>query len=570
MDPGLAPGYIYSPNPPPDDNEYTITNNMSAWSWSFPAWLSIGDNDPDPNGYMMVVNASFSPGVFYEKIIDDLCDNSLYEFSVDVINLIRPGTPSHIFPDVSFFIDDELSFTTGNVPQDGRWHTFGFVFMTTPGQTSVKLTLKNNAPGGIGNDLALDNLSFRACGPEANITSSLSGTYCENGMFPLLTAAINSSTGVQQWQMSSDQGMTWMDLPGATMRTYQVQPLPVGAYQFRYLYASSSANLSNPNCYITSDIFSLLVEVPQETWITDTICEGLMISFGDTLYSTSGIYQEVFTNANGCDSMVTLDLTVVPDPHVVADFQTEPTSCMGAVDGALYVSSISGISPPFIFKVNEHIISPPDSILMVAAGTYTVRIENAYGCYDEDVVTVSDGPPLILITSPDTMVRLGHSVLLTAQPNLPFTTISWAPSTFVDCPSCPETHVMPYEDLVFEATGISEGGCSDTGYIMVRVDRTPVLYIPNVFSPNGDQINDGFTASMDPLNVIAIEEVVILDRWGGVLAQKSNISSAQQVHLWDGDTPGGPVGPGTYIYLVRYRLADGTIHSTAGDLTLVK
>ena len=64
-DPGLAPGFIYTLQVPPDDGEYTLTNDMTKWPFAFPTWLLIGDNSPDPKGYMMVINASFTAGIFY-------------------------------------------------------------------------------------------------------------------------------------------------------------------------------------------------------------------------------------------------------------------------------------------------------------------------------------------------------------------------------------------------------------------------------------------------------------------------------------------------------------------------
>jgi hypothetical protein len=71
MNPGYAPGFIYTTNVPPDDGQYTITNDMRPWSNIFPTWIQIGDNSTDPKGYMMVVNASYAPGIFYEQIIDN-------------------------------------------------------------------------------------------------------------------------------------------------------------------------------------------------------------------------------------------------------------------------------------------------------------------------------------------------------------------------------------------------------------------------------------------------------------------------------------------------------------------
>ena len=77
-DPGIAPGYIYTLSPPPEDGYYTITNNTGAWGGLYATWLPIRDNSSDPLGYMMVVNASYSAGIFYEQTVDGLCENTLY------------------------------------------------------------------------------------------------------------------------------------------------------------------------------------------------------------------------------------------------------------------------------------------------------------------------------------------------------------------------------------------------------------------------------------------------------------------------------------------------------------
>jgi len=86
-DPRIALSYFYEINPPPFDGEYTITNN-SNWASKYGTWLGIGDNSDDPNGYMMVVNADFTPGIFFEQIVDGLCENTNYAFSADIINMI--------------------------------------------------------------------------------------------------------------------------------------------------------------------------------------------------------------------------------------------------------------------------------------------------------------------------------------------------------------------------------------------------------------------------------------------------------------------------------------------------
>ena len=143
---------------------------------------------------MMVVNASFDPGLFYEEEITGICENTQFEFSADIINLIQRNVTDHILPNVAFLIDDEVVLETGVITQDERWKTFAFTFTTAPGQSSVKLSLRNNAPGGIGNDLALDNIRFRACGPPTAITSNaIDSIFCQKDNPLLLTAELESN-----------------------------------------------------------------------------------------------------------------------------------------------------------------------------------------------------------------------------------------------------------------------------------------------------------------------------------------------------------------------------------------
>ena len=85
----IAPGYNFTTDVPPNDVSFTITNNTTFWgSFAAENWIDITDNSPDPDGYMMVVNASFEPSLFYDQTIEGLCENTLYEFSADLINLI--------------------------------------------------------------------------------------------------------------------------------------------------------------------------------------------------------------------------------------------------------------------------------------------------------------------------------------------------------------------------------------------------------------------------------------------------------------------------------------------------
>ena len=284
VDPEIAPGYVYTTPGPPGDGFYTITKNTGAWAGLYGTWLAINDNSTDPNGYMMVVNASFDEGLFYEEEVTGLCDDALYEFSADVINLIKPSVGGHIKPNVSFLIDGVNVFDTGDIPQSGNWINFGFTFTTAPGQTSVTLSLRNNAPGGIGNDLALDNISFRACGDEAFILPETVANICEDGSALTLDATVVGDlydNPAYQWQQSFDMGGTWQNIPGANGGMYDHTDLASGVYYYRYLLADGPVDLDNEKCRVNSNV-KLINVVPKEWDLSDTICQGNAFFFGPT------------------------------------------------------------------------------------------------------------------------------------------------------------------------------------------------------------------------------------------------------------------------------------------------
>ncbi len=97
-----------------------------------------------------------------------------------------------------------------------------------------------------------------------------------------------------------------------------------------------------------------------------------------------------------------------------------------------------------------------------------------------------------------------------------------------------------------------------------------MIYIPNVFSPNTDQINDFFEISSDPLNVTSIDQVIIFDRWGGIISEKAKLFNEGKLKLWDGTTPKGPANPGVYVYVIKHTMADGSKRASKGDVTVVK
>ena len=103
----------------------------------------------------------------------------------------------------------------------------------------------------------------------------------------------------------------------------------------------------------------------------------------------------------------------------------------------------------------------------------------------------------------------------------------------------------------------------DTAYAIVITDAPTSIIIPNIFSPNGDGINDDFFIINTGLNSL---NCLIYNRWGELLA---TLTAPNQV--WDGRTPNGGNAPdGTYFYIMQAQGTNGKTYKQNGPLTLVR
>ncbi|MEM7574692.1 MAG: gliding motility-associated C-terminal domain-containing protein [Bacteroidota bacterium] len=570
-DPGIAPGYIYTTNVPPEDGFYTITNSTGEWPGLYPSWLAIPDNSNDPDGYMMVVNASFSPGLFYEEEVDGLCENTLYVFSADIINLIRTGTANHSDPNISFLINDVEQFTTGNIPKTNNWATYGFTFTTEPGQTSVTLSLRNNAPGGIGNDVALDNITFRPCGPLAQILPQTIERICEDGENTELVATVDGDqypTPAFQWQRSLDEGMTWTDIPGENDSTYLHTDLSAGFYYYRYLLANGPENLASSRCRVNSNI--KIVEVVPKLWtVTDTICEGLTYFSGSSAYMESGIYEDSLISAIGCDSIVTLNLTVVPDPGIVAEVAISQPPCIGDL-GGLTISNVQNGFPDYLYQLDDSLAGPVNSFSSLPEGVYELRVTDRFGCSFETSANISPAAPFTIELGPDQTILLGEEVRFNVNATDEVVDYVWTPLPADCAPDCHLNSFAPFESATYQLVATSDNGCvaEDAVTIDVRVIRQ--VYFPNAFSPNLDGVNDFFAPFVISPNVQQVQSFRVFNRWGGLVHEQTNFFPNGTTDGWDGNHRDRPAQNGVYTYQADIEFLDGTVINYSGTVTLVR
>jgi gliding motility-associated-like protein len=311
--PALASGITtmqYIASQCPNDGQYTIASYSTACFGN--SWPTITDHTGDGNGYYMLVNANYTPSDFYVQLVDGLCSGTSYQFSAWAANVhSQPG----ILPNITFTIEKTdgtvlQSYNTGDMPTTGSvvWKQYATYFTLPAGVSSVILRMKNNAPGGNGNDIALDDITFRAAGPSTNISVTGNGDSINVCGSPVsLSSNIESCylTNEYQWQVSVNNG-SWANITGANNNSYTVPVQPPGKYKYRLL-VSQAGNIQISTCRVSSNITTVVVVPPPTKQVVGAIiCSGQTYKLpSGTTVSNAGNYLDTVRYAFGCDSLIT-------------------------------------------------------------------------------------------------------------------------------------------------------------------------------------------------------------------------------------------------------------------------
>ncbi len=236
-------------------------------------------------------------------------------------------------------------------------------------------------------------------------------------------------------------------------------------------------------------------------------------------------------------------ITITPQPFFYA-----VSGDTGMCEGQSVTLSVAGgntyqWAPPFDLSCTD---CPNPVASPSTTATYYVTVsDNSTGCSAVDTVVVSVQNLSVTAVYGDTLVDQGTPINIAAVVSGAggpgSYTYSWTPSQYLDNASAESPVSAPLGDVLYTLT-VSSGPCSDTTTVNVRVNiiESPV-YMPNVFSPNGDGKNDGFyPVSFN--NIASVKEFRIYNRYGE-LVHNSNTA-------WNGEFKGKQQPAGTYVYYI--------------------
>jgi len=220
-----------------------------------------------------------------------------------------------------------------------------------------------------------------------------------------------------------------------------------------------------------------------------------------------------------------------------------------------------------------HILTDPTdlSIWVNASGTYILSvIEYNSGCIDIDTVHVDGNADLPTVAAgSDQVIELGDSLVINANSNIDPSSTRW----FIDGQEISANeltlHQLPVISALYTIQVEDENGCVAEDEVEVIVDRRPKVFLPNIFTPNNDNINDRFIIYTDS-SVKTVLSLKIFSRWGGLVFSQTNFPPNDPLYGWDGTYDNETLNNAVFVYHAEVELIDGSKKTYIGDITLAR
>ena len=402
-------------------------------------------------------------------------------------------------------------YTIGGVSLSYQWSTGDTTqnITVTPSQTTTYfLTVTNGSCSGV------DSVKV-SVSPLPLVNLGNDTTICQGNQ--ILLNAGNS-------------GCTYLWSTGATTQTLSV--ISSGTY---WVKVTNSNGCIGKDTILVNIVANLIVNIGNDT----TICQGnsLTLSAGNVgasyLWSTGATSQQIYvtnsgtywvkvTNSNGCYARDTIIVNSIT--NLIVNLGNDTSICQG--DELLLNAGNTGSNYQWSTGVNTQTVRIQNS------GTYWVQVNNN-NCYGSDTIHVIAIPKPIISLGNDTIMCPGDLIILT--PGFGFSQYLWSDGSVL-------SHLNVSNPGTYSVI-VSDGSCSANDAIFID-ECGSEIWVPNVFTPNGDGINEFFAPVYTNIDKITL---YIYNRWGNQLYEGSSKSA-----IWDGKYLSKQCAEGVYYYLIEY------------------
>ena len=279
-----------------------------------------------------------------------------------------------------------------------------------------------------------------------------------------------------------------------------------------------------------------------------------------------GTYDVTVTDDNGCTFNLSGITITEPEPLTAGIASFQNVNCNGGNDGQATGGAFGGTGPYAYFWSPSG--STDATITNLQAGEYILLVTDANGCTDSELAIINEPlNPLVANFTADPDTGLQPFVITFTNTSVGASSYEWffgdgETSTDVN-PT--HTYVDSGSFTIVLVAYDSITGCTDTLSVTggVYVIPTSIFEVPNIFTPNGDGLNDMFNPKSR--NIVQFEGE-IFNRWGEKVYGWTMPQGG-----WDGRTPSGNIVPaGTYFYTLKAVGVDNLNYEQKGSVTLVR
>lgn len=609
----------------PSPDSYTIIRRVPVANCFTNEWIGLShDNNIFVDyGMMMVVNnivKGINRTVYTDTVNKPLCPGEPYRFSAAVINLdlidgpvACPSGPD--YPVFELRIEDGLGNlikkdTTSPLPSYAAPPLMGYKFtevgfnFTMPAGVNklvLKLTLLNRTYQ-CAEDFAVDDIQIRPIGPEVVIGFDLeppttivkSVCFQHNSMVQMSgTMGTYYPNPALQWQQSTDNGITWTDIPGATNAVYARTFSVPDTFLFR-LSGGDASTIANPNCRVVSNTRRVEVDgLPRNYTITNNspVCAGQDLQFnaeGAATYiwtgpngfydnipfphifnsslNDSGMYYVEVFSLGGCRITDSTYVTII---GTNVDAWPDTAICKGE---SVMLRASAGVSyewSPSTALSGTTIINP--RVTPETTTVYTVKVTDGYGCSDTAMLKVEIVNATAVkakINVADFLCRPYDSLTFSDRSTGAIKNYNWnfgngQTSTSANPPTQFYTIPNGQNSYVARLAVMDTAGCTDTAYHFIEVVDNCYIAVPTGFTPNNDGRND----FLYPLNAYKATNLHfrVYNRNGQLVFETTDWS-----RKWDGRIGGVEQPTGVYVWMLDYNDTSGKRIFLKGTSTLIR
>jgi gliding motility-associated-like protein len=284
----------------------------------------------------------------------------------------------------------------------------------------------------------------------------------------------------------------------------------------------------------------------------------------------SGVYLLVVKDSQGCTQEGEVAVTIPLPMNLSLQINSVPL-CEESGQETTVQLQLTGGLPPYQITWSRGASSSDGRVLTTReSGVFDLEVRDALGLLEKRAFTIAPrltGPldfSFLFASQAEFQADLvGYAVNFSPQVTWPFEVVSWDFGDGTRSSEASPTHTYSTKGrYTVTLTVLDAAGC------LIKVSKEVqildyYLEIPNVFTPNGDQLNDTFFPKFRFVRNLQLQ---VMNIWGELIYR----SQGQEDPGWDGFVSGQKAPEGVYVYILRYQVPDGRTITSSSTFLLAR